>query len=298
MQKLLVFDVSSYIFRAYHAVPPLTTPKGEPANAIFGFINMFLKTTRKFKDFSVLAALDSGREKSFRKELFESYKANRKEIDEELRSQFKYITPMLDALNIPSLMVETFEADDIIASCVRKFSNYEVLIVSSDKDLTQLIDEKTLLYDGMKDKIIDAHAVLEKFEVFPNKMKELLGLMGDSSDNIPGIPGVGPKTASSLLNKFGSIEGIYQNIGALPQKQQEKLIANKDLLELSLKLVELRDNLPLPFVPHKWESVNEELFVSFATEMGFKSLIKLLGFSDKSAVFKEAQAGGKALSWK
>lgn len=164
VRKIAIIDVSSYIFRAFHALPPMTSPDGLPVNSIYGFISMFLKTVQKFEGFSFVAALDSKAE-TFRKKEFPEYKANRKEVDPDLKSQFCHIEPMLKALNTTIFSMDGFEADDVIASIVRKNSGSEIIIISSDKDLTQLITEKVSLYDSMKDRIIDREYVLEKYGV-------------------------------------------------------------------------------------------------------------------------------------
>ena len=160
--KIAILDVSSYIFRAFHALPPMYSPKGEPVNAIYGFINMFFRTISKFKGFAAVAALDSKTE-TFRKKAYPEYKANRKEVDPELKSQFELITPMLEALNIPVFACDGFEADDVIASIVANNPGKEIVIISSDKDLMQLVGGNVMMYDSMKDKIIDPAAVQEKY---------------------------------------------------------------------------------------------------------------------------------------
>jgi DNA polymerase I len=277
MKKIAIIDVSSYIFRAYHALPPMTSPKGEPVNAIYGFISMYFKTMDRFKGFAVIAALDSG-SKTFRKERYPEYKANRKEVPPELTAQFKHIELMLDALGVKKLVSPGFEADDIIAALVSKYDESEIVIVSSDKDLMQLADKRTILFDSMKNKIIGPPEVENKFGVDPSKMRDLLALMGDSSDNIPGVPGVGPKTGASLLNKYNSIEGIYENINEIKGSLKNKLIENKSQLMLSRELVTLRDDINLDFSDLSvWNGVNQELFFKFATELGFKSLIRKAG---------------------
>lgn len=287
MEKLLLLDVSSYIFRAYHALPPLTNPKGEQINSIFGFINMYLKASKKFKDFYVAAALDSGREKSARREKYEQYKANRKEIDPELRAQFPYIKPMLEALNIPHFTVDGYEADDIIAAFKKKYPDHEIYIFSSDKDLMQLIDDHSFLYDSMKGKVFDSSAVLEKFEVNPSQVRDLLAIMGDSSDNIPGLPGVGPKTASKLLNTYGVIENIYEHLDELPEKLSQKFVEFKSQLEISRELATLVDSVNIDGMPlQKWTGINPDIFIKFASDMGFKSLIRQLGLESAPLLFE------------
>ncbi len=290
MKKLLILDVSSYIFRAYHAVPPLTNSRGEQVNAIYGFINMYLRLVKRFGEFRVIAALDS-REKTKRKEMYPEYKANRKEVDPELRCQFPLIMPMLKALSIPYIEMPGYEADDIIATLVRMNEDSEVFIVSSDKDLMQLVDKKVFLYDSMKDKVVDSEAVLEKFGVQPSMMRDLLAIMGDSSDNVPGLPGIGPKTGSKFLQSFKSIEGIYDNLSSLTAKQREKFEDFRDQLFLSRELVSLQDSLGLDSTePVEWKGVDEELFIPFATEQNFKTILKNLGLEEGSSLFGEVSS--------
>ncbi|MGI6393300.1 MAG: DNA polymerase [bacterium] len=288
-KKIAVIDVSSYIFRAFHALPLMTSPKGEPVNSIYGFISMFLKVATKFEGYSFAAALDSKTE-TFRKEHYAEYKANRAEVDPNLKCQFKHIERMLQALNIEIFSEDGFEADDIIASIAKNSKEYEVVIISSDKDLTQLINLDTVLYDGMKDKLIDRDAVFEKFGVYPEKMNEFLTLTGDSSDNIPGIPGVGPKTASKLLNEFGSIENIYNNLNELKPALKTKFEENKHLIELSRFLVTLKTDIAVDTSNlKKWDGINEEKFIELSTEFGFKSFLKrILSKSEQSEKPEEA----------
>ncbi|HNZ52847.1 MAG TPA: DNA polymerase [bacterium] len=272
--KIAVIDVSSYIFRAFHALPMMTSPDGQPVNSIYGFISMFFKTVDKFKGYSFVAALDS-KTPTFRKDYFPEYKANRKEVDPNLKCQFKHIEKMLEALNVTIFSMDGFEADDIIASIAEKNRGSDIVIISSDKDLTQLINENVFLYDSMKEKLIGADAVKEKFGVYPNKMKEFLTLTGDSSDNIPGIPGVGPKTAAALLEEYGSIDNIYNNIGNLKPSLKTKFEENRKLVEVSDFLVTLKSDISIDSsVFRTWEGVNEDLFIEFVTELGFKSFLK------------------------
>lgn len=273
VRKIAIIDVSSYIFRAFHALPPMTSPDGLPVNSIYGFISMFLKTVQKFEGFSFVAALDSKAE-TFRKKEFPEYKANRKEVDPDLKSQFRHIEPMLKALNTTIFSMDGFEADDVIASIVRKNSGSEIIIISSDKDLTQLITEKVFLYDSMKDRIIDREYVLEKYGVYPEKMKEFLSLTGDSSDNIPGIPGVGPKTAALLLQEYGSIENILNNVENLKPSLKIKFQENRELLKTSEFLVTLKSDIDVNTdILKPWSGVDENLFSELAVRFGFRSFL-------------------------
>jgi DNA polymerase-1 len=282
--KIAILDVSSYIFRAFHALPPMPSPDGRPVNAIYGFINMFLRTMSKFKGFAAVAALDSKTE-TFRKKAYPEYKANRKEVDPDLKSQFELITPMLEALNIPVFASDGFEADDIIASIVANNPDKEIIIISSDKDLMQLVGGNVLMYDSMKDKVIDPAAVQEKYGVMPAQMLDFLALLGDSSDNVPGMPKVGLKTAAELLNKYGSADNIYQNLSALKPALQKGFTENKEQFEFSKFLIKLDSSVKLDgckkcFDP--WENPDTEKIVKLCSELGFASILKKIG-SDSSA---------------
>ena len=282
--KIAILDVSSYIFRAFHALPPMYSPKGEPVNAIYGFINMFFRTISKFKGFATVAALDSKTE-TFRKKAYPEYKANRKEVDPELKSQFELISPMLEALNIPVFACDGFEADDVIASIVANNPDKEIVIISSDKDLMQLVGGSVLMYDSMKDKIIDPAAVQEKYGVMPNQMLDFLALLGDSSDNVPGMPKVGLKTAAELLNKYGSADNIYQNLSALKPALQKGFTENKEQFEFSKFLIRLDSSVKLDgckkcFDP--WENPDTEKIVKLCSDLGFASILRKIE-SDFSA---------------
>ena len=274
--KIAILDVSSYIFRAFHALPPMYSPKGEPVNAIYGFLNMFFRTISKFKGFAAVAALDSKTE-TFRKKAYPEYKANRKEVDPELKSQFELIMPMLEALNIPVFACDGFEADDVIASIVANNPDKEIVIISSDKDLMQLVGGNVLMYDSMKDKIIDPAAVQEKYGVMPTQMLDFLALLGDSSDNVPGMPKVVLKTAAELLNKYGSADNIYQNLSALKPALQKGFAENKEQFEFSKFLIRLDSSVKLEgcqkcFDP--WTNPDTEKIVKLCSELGFASILR------------------------
>ncbi|MBR4532309.1 hypothetical protein IKO70_07870 [bacterium] len=282
--KIAILDVSSYIFRAFHALPPMTSPDGRPVNAIYGFINMFLRTMSKFKGFAAVAALDS-RTETFRKKAYPEYKANRKEVDPDLKSQFELITPMLEALNIPVFASDGFEADDVIASIVANNPEKEIVIVSSDKDLMQLVGGNVRMYDSMKDKVIDPDGVKEKYGVLPGQMLDFLALLGDSSDNVPGMPKVGLKTAAELLNKYGSADNIYQHLGELKPALQKGFAENKEQFEFSKFLIKLDSSVKLDgckkcFDP--WEKPDIEKLAKLCSELGFRSIMKKIE-SDFSA---------------
>ena len=206
-QTLYLIDGSSYIFRAFYGIRHLTNSKGMPTNALYGFTTMLQKVIREERPDFIMVAFDS-REKTFRHKMYPEYKANRETPPEELQEQFPYFEPLVEAHNITAIRKPGFEADDIIGTLARQGEKrgLEVTIVSGDKDLMQLIGPHVHMLDTMKDKRFNEEDVVEKFGVPPDKVIEVMGLMGDSSDHIPGVSGVGPKTAGELIRKFDSIE--------------------------------------------------------------------------------------------
>ncbi|MDE1160060.1 MAG: DNA polymerase I [Neorhizobium sp.] len=252
---LFLVDGSGFIFRAFHALPPLTRKTdGLPIGAVSGFCNMLWKLLTDARDTSVgvtpthFAVIFDYSSKTFRKDLYDAYKANRSAPPEELVPQFGLIRQATRAFNLPCIETEGFEADDIIATYARlaEAAGADVTIVSSDKDLMQLVTQNVHMYDSMKDKQIGIPDVVEKWGVAPEKMIDLQALVGDSVDNVPGIPGIGPKTAAQLLEEFGDLETLLARAGEIKQvKRRENIIANADLARLSRRLVELRIDVPL-----------------------------------------------------
>ena len=247
MKQLVIIDGFSFLFRAYHAVRDLTRSDGLHTNALFGFANMLVKVTQDLKPDFYTVALDS-EGKTFRHDLYNEYKANRKEMDEEMVQQMPYFEPLIKSFGVHSLAIKGLEADDIIASLVNKYKDdYKITIVSSDKDLMQLLGGNTTMLDTMKNRTIGVNEVEEKFGVTPDKVIEVQSLIGDSSDNVPGVPSVGPKTASQLINQFGSLEGIYNNLSEVKRdKLRDKLIEHKENAFISHELVTLKTDINIP----------------------------------------------------
>ena len=245
-KHLVIIDGLSFLFRAYHAVRPLTRDDGLPTNALYGFAQMLIKVVRDLEPDMCCVALDS-KTPTFRKEMYPAYKAHRSEPDEEMLEQLPYFEPMIQAFGISGLRVDGVEADDVIATLVREHKqDARMTIVSSDKDLMQLLGENVHMLDTMKNKTMDPESVREKFGVTPDKVIEVQALIGDSSDNIPGVPGVGPKTAAKLISEFGTLEALYENLDHIPQdKLRQKLADNKEDAFLSKKLVTLKQDVPL-----------------------------------------------------
>lgn len=276
MPHLVIIDGLSFFFRAYHALPPLTRKSdGLPTNALHGFAQMLLRVINDLKPDLCAVALDS-KGPTFRDKIYDAYKANRGEMDAEMVQQMPYFEPLIRAFGVEAIQVEGVEADDIIATYAELSveKGYRLTIVSSDKDLYQLITPTINLLDTMKNKRVGIEQVIEKFGVLPEKVTEVQALIGDTSDNIPGVPGIGPKTAATLIEKYGTLEGIYEHIDDISRpKLRENLITYKDNAFLSRTLVTLKRDVPLPeenidlnFDPDVSSAI------SFLEEMEFSSL--------------------------
>ena len=277
MKKIALIDGYGFVFRAYHSIPPLTRNDGTPVGAVFGFTTMLLKLLASLNVSHIAVVFDSG-SKTFRNDIFPDYKANRPPCPEDLIPQFSIVRESAEALNIAILEQVGFEADDIIATIAKKSAKagFEVVIVSSDKDLMQLIDENISMFDAMKNKTISFNEVHEKFSVEPDKVLEVLSLIGDSSDNVPGVRGIGPKTASELINEFENIENLYQNLDKIKQeKRRAMLTENKDNAFLSKKLIRLDENvnLGIEIDDLKVRMLEPKKLISFLENQGFRSLI-------------------------
>ncbi len=279
-KTLYLIDGSGYIFRAYHALPPLTNPAGTPVGAVYGFITMLSKLMEGTKADYVAVVFDAGRS-TFRNRIYPEYKANRPEAPEDLVPQFALVRDAADALSIPRVELEDVEADDLIATYARlaRAEGMEVVVISSDKDLMQLIGEGVRLHDPMKNKPIGEPEVLEKFGVAPNRVRDVLALMGDSSDNVPGVRGIGPKTASELITQFGDLETLLARAGEIKQpKRREMLETSVDMARLSYELVGLKDDVavPVPLADFALRQPDTEKLRAFLETHGFKTLLARL----------------------
>jgi len=281
---LYIVDGSSYIFRAYYAIRHLSNSKGLPTNAVYGFTQMLLRLLKEEKPEYLVMVFDS-KEPSFRKREFEAYKANREVPPDDLIPQFDYIKKVVAALNIPQLELPGFEADDIIATVAKRLVPAEnpVVIVTGDKDLMQLVNHHIVLLDEMKAKRIDVEGVREKFGVKPEQVVDVLGLMGDSSDNIPGVPGIGPKTAGQLVQQYGSLEGVYEHLSELKGKKAEDLKTYRDQAFLSKRLATLREDVPMHFAYEDFQrrEPKADLCRELFSELEFHALLKEFGGSAK-----------------
>jgi len=246
-KTLFLIDGSSYIYRAYHAIRGLSTRDGFPTNAVFGFSNMLLKVLRDHAPTYIAMVMDAPGP-TFRHEAYPQYKANRPPMPEDLAVQLPRVDEVVQAFRIPVLRIGGVEADDIIATLVKRYSGKvdRVVIVSSDKDLMQLVSAGVVMLDTMKNRWIGEKQVRERFGVDPGHVPDVLALIGDSSDNVPGLTGVGPKTAGKLIERFGNLEGLIEGGGEVGGKLAERLPAEADKVRLSLSLITLRDDLDVP----------------------------------------------------
>ena len=280
-----LIDGSGYIFRAYYALPPLSRKSdGLPTGAVSGFCSMLFKLLEDSRSddsihrpthFAVI--FDSAR-KNFRNDIYSEYKANRSEAPEDLVPQFEYIRKSVEAFNLPSIELSNYEADDLIATYTKQIIKVgaKVTVISSDKDLMQLVSDKVRLYDPMKSKVLGEKEVVEKFGVKPNQVIDVQSLAGDSSDNIPGVPGIGIKTASELINKYKTLDVLLKKADEIPQnKRRETLLANKDKALLSRQLVTLKDDVPVKDKLSSFllKEVQKEKLYDFLRKMEFNKLL-------------------------
>ena len=278
-------DGSGYIFRAYYALPPLSRKSdGLPTGAVSGFCSMLFKLLEDSRiDDSIhkpthFAVIFDSAKKNFRNDIYSDYKANRTETPEDLIPQFEYIRKAVKAFNLPSIELINYEADDLLATYAKEIvdAGAKVTVISSDKDLMQLVSEKIRLYDPMKNKVLGEKEVFEKFGVKPKQVIDVQSLAGDSSDNIPGVPGIGVKTAAELINKYKTLDNLLKKIKEIPQnKRRESLLANKDKAILSKKLVTLKNDVPLTEKPESFimKNVDKEKLFNFLREMEFNRLL-------------------------
>ncbi|MGA7309498.1 MAG: 5'-3' exonuclease H3TH domain-containing protein, partial [Pseudolabrys sp.] len=278
---LFLVDGSGYIFRAYHAIRfEPRTPDGTHVNAVYGFCSMLWKLLKEMKPEqrpTHLAVIFDKSEKTFRTEMYKDYKAHRPPPPDDLIPQFPLIRDAVRAFEIPSLEQAGYEADDLIATYARIAceAGATATIVSSDKDLMQLVNECVIMYDTMKDVRIGVPEVIEKFGVPPEKVIEVQALIGDTSDNVPGVPGIGVKTAAQLIGEYGDLETLLKRAKEIKQdKRRQALIDNAEAARISKKLVTLDDRVPLE-VPVENLAVHEpdyKTLITFLKSMGFRTL--------------------------
>ncbi len=293
---LYLIDGSGYIFRAYHKLPPLTNPAGTPVNAVYGFTTMLWKLIEDLNDADspthLAVILDAARH-SFRNDIYPQYKAHRPDPPEDLSPQFPLIRDAVRAFSVPCIEQQGYEADDIIASYARAAldQGWKVTVVSSDKDLMQLVEPGLDLLDTMKNARLGPEAVFEKFGVTPDKVIEVQALMGDSTDNVPGVPGIGPKGAAELIQQYGSLENLLAHTHEIKQeKRRNNLIEFADLARISKQLVTLKRDLPLPEPLDTFTLAHpaHAPLAAFLDTHGFKSLRAKLGSEAGAAIVPNA----------
>lgn len=281
-----LIDGSSYIFRAFFALPPLTNSSGLPTQAVYGFTNTTFKFLKAYRPEYLAVLLDAGRE-TFRNQIYQDYKGNRPEAPPDLIPQFPYIRKILGAMNVPVLELAGFEADDLIATLAKYFSTRgsEVVIVSGDKDLMQLVGESVRLLDTAKEKWIGVEGVKEKFGVEPEKVIEVMGLMGDSIDNIPGVKGIGEKTAIALIQRYHSLENLFDHLDELEKtglkgadRIRKALAEGKQRAFLSRDLATVRIDVPIQVELEqlRYRGYHQEKLRDLFVELEFSHLLKSL----------------------
>ena len=312
--KLVLIDSHALIHRAFHALPPMTNQKGEVLNAVYGYVSVFLKILKEMKPQYIVAAFDLP-QPTFRHEEFEEYKAHRPKAPDELVVQFNKVKEVMRAFSVPIMEMPGYEADDILGTICEKVKEQKLNIISivltGDLDTLQLVDdEKTIVYTlkkGITDTVIyDEQAVIDRYGLHPKQMVDFKGLKGDPSDNIPGVPGVGDKTAAALILKYGSIEGVYEEIGkrkakseklktrgkkpaqreVLSEKLIEKMIEFKDQAFLSKKLSIIKRDVPIDFDIEKsrigeFSQDDKDAVVNIFKEMEFHSLVNRLPWMER-----------------
>ncbi|APH57790.1 DNA polymerase I [Granulibacter bethesdensis] len=294
---LILIDGSGFIFRAFHALPPMTRPDGTPVNAVFGFTNMLARFLKDHVGTHLAVIFDAGRT-TFRNRLYPAYKAHRPEPPPELLPQFALIREATAAFGVPAIELADWEADDLIASYARAAVTRggRVTIVSSDKDLMQLIQPGVEMQDPIKQKTIGPAEVMEKFGVTPEKMIDVQALMGDSVDNVPGVPGIGPKTAAQLINDYGDLEGVLASLETMkPSKRRDNLVAHAEDARISRQLVALSQDAPLP-VPITDLSVRQPdaaVLQDWLNAQGFRSTAARLGLETSGSTSPSSPAASR-----
>jgi len=304
IKRLVVIDGHAILHRAYHALPPLTAPDGTVVNAVYGFASMLLRVIHDLKPEYLMVAFDHAKP-TFRKKLFKEYQSQRPEMDKNLVSQIDLVKRMVDLMGISVYGLDGYEADDVIGTITQQAekskekNNLETVIVTGDRDILQLANEKVKVYMPVKglseSKLYGMAEVEDKFGVKPSQMVDYKGLVGDPSDNYPGVAGIGPKTAVDLIKKFATVEAIYQNLDKIEGKLKEKLLAGKENAFLSKQLATIVCDAPveIDIAGAKLTNLDRPAVISFFEEMEFRSLIPRLSSKKEEAVPKSQKAAKK-----
>lgn len=287
--EIFLVDGSGYIFRAYFALPQnLTNPAGQPVGAVLGFTNMMMKMLTDLNAPYIAVIFDAAK-KNFRYDIYDQYKANREEAPEDLIPQFPMFRKASEAFGVPAIELEGYEADDLIATYCRiaREQGRKVTIVGTDKDLMQLVNDDVRLYDPIKNKYLGADDVFEKFGVMPDKVVDVQALCGDSVDNVPGVPGIGVKTAAQLINQYGDLENLLAHVEDIKQnKRRESLIEHAEAARMSKRLVKLDDNAPIPFAIEDLKAHDPKTpqLIDFLREQGFKNMLARVAGADAATI--------------
>lgn len=275
--KIALIDGYGFVFRAFHSLPPLTRADGTPVGAVYGFTNMLIKLLANLNVSHIAVVFDAG-SKTFRNDMYPAYKANRPPCPPELIPQFPIVREVAEALNLAILERVGFEADDLIATVAKQASreDFEVLIVSSDKDLMQLVDGQVQMYDALKNKMIGEREVEEKFFVKPGQVLDVLSLMGDASDNVPGVRGIGPKTAAELINQYQTLENLFEHLHEIKQEKRRQILTDGvEKAKLSKQLITLCETVPVSDNLHDYllQNIDGKKLMNFLEKQGFRALV-------------------------
>ena len=303
---LILIDGSGYLFRAFFALPPLTSPQGQPTGAILGVLNMLRRLIQDYPS-AHLAAIFDAKGKTFRHDMYDAYKANRAKMPDDLGIQIEPLKQMIKSLGIPLISMQGVEADDVIGTCANYFKqkDFDILVSTGDKDLAQIVDNKITIVDTMKNKVLNPAGVKDKFGVEATQIIDYLSLIGDTSDNIPGVPKVGPKTAVKWLGEYKNLDNIIQNADKFKGKVGEYLLENLSQLELSKELVKTKLDVDISkdIESYSLKDINVAEFKSSCEQLGFSrwlshinsyeqgdDFLKLMqkGASPNKAVLKDA----------
>ncbi len=295
-KRAFLLDAMSLLFRGYYAFirNPLRTKKGLDTSAIYGFVNILVELIRRENPDLIIAVFES-ETPTFRHEMIKDYKATRPEAPEAIKVAIPYVLQILKAMNIPIIQVEGYEADDVIATLAKKLSeqDYLVYVVTSDKDLAQIVNDKIHLYKPSTRggyEVWDRKKVKEEWGVEPFLIADVLALMGDKVDNIPGVPGIGKKTAVQLVSQYGTVENIYENLDRIPEKWRKKLEGHKEQALLSKKLILLNDNVDIESIPSSWGPIRKDEIARLFDELEFRRLKeRLIGESAMPSLFSKLQ---------
>jgi len=281
MPTTYLLDTHGLLYQLFHAIPPMSSPKGEPVGVVFGLVKDLFYLIERHKPDYIFCAFDLPG-KTFRSEIYTEYKANRSEMPGDLIPQICFVHEILDAMNIPQLSLSGYEADDVIATAVRLTTEQgnKCVIVTNDKDCRQLIDDRTSIFNIRKGTFYTAENLFADWGIRPDQVVDFQSLVGDSTDNIPGVAKVGKKTATELLQQFGTLEGIFDNIEKIAGKKQEYLLTGKETAFLSRQLVALKKDVPILMEWEKYGGLNHEKLRSLFERFGFKSLLGKCGAKD------------------